>query len=138
VTAKAIKSLLLVVALLSSFVPQAGAHPVRGVTARSICHNEENYYVWTPNRPWRVWGKVKPGHRREKVFLQRSKQGRNWTTWKATRIQRYGRYSFSGTAPKKGAKWHVLLRVLFKRQGQHRRKVSLVLYIDENRATRCE
>ena len=40
------------------------------------------------------------------------------------RIQRYGRYSFRGTAPKKGAKWHVLLQVLFKRQGQHRRKVS--------------
>lgn len=138
VTDKAIKSLILAaVTLLSSFAPLAGAHPVRRVTARSICPFEENYYVWTPNRPWRVWGKVKPGHRGEKVVLQRSKQGTNWTTWKANRIQRYGRYSFKGIAPKKGAKWHVLLRVVFKRQGQHRRKVSSILYIDENPATRC-
>ena len=136
-THKAIKSLILAVTLLSSFVPQAGAHPVTRVTARSICHYEENYYVWTPNHPWRVWGKVKPGHRGERVALQRSKQGRIWTTWKVNRIQRYGRYSFKGTAPKKGAKWHVLLRVVFKRQSQHRPKASRVLYIDENPATGC-
>ena len=48
------------------------------------------------------------------------------------RIQRYSRYSFKGTALKKGAKWHVLLRVVFKRQSQHRPKASRVLYIDEN------
>ena len=57
-TDKKIKSLILAVTLLSSFVPQAGAHPVKRITARSIYHFEENYYVWTPNRPWRVWGKV--------------------------------------------------------------------------------
>ena len=128
---------MVAVALLSLIVPQAGAHPVRRVSARSICHYEENYYVWTPNQPWRVWGKVKPGHRGQKIVLQWSKQGRVWTKWKANRIQRYGRYSFSGTAPKKGAKWYVLLRVVFKPQGQHKQKTSRVLYIDENPATRC-
>jgi hypothetical protein len=126
------------VVLVSLFVPGVEAHPVRRVTARSICHYEENYYVWRPNRPWRVWGKVKPGHRGQRVVLQRSKRGTSWTKWKANQIQRYGRYSFKGTAPKKGAKWHVLLRVVFKRQDQHERKVSRVLYIDENPATRCE
>ncbi len=97
-----IRRVIVTMTLLSLIVPQAGAHPVNWVTARSICHYEENYYVWTPNRPWRVWGKVKPSHRGEKVVLQRSKQGRNWINWKTNRIQRYGRYSFSGTAPKKG------------------------------------
>jgi len=126
-----------IVALITLFLPQAGAHPVARVTARSICHYEENYYVWTPNRPWRVWGKVKPGHRGQRVVLQRSKKGTSWTKWKANRIQPYGRYSFKGTVPKKGSKWHVLLRVLFRRQGQHGRRVSRVLYIDQNPATRC-
>ena len=132
-----VRRAIVTVAVLSLFVPSVGAHPVRRVTARSICHYEENYYVWTPNRPWRVWGKVKPGHSGRRVVLQRSKQGDYWTKWKANRIQRYGRYSFKGTAPKKGSKWYVLLRVLFKRQGKHGRRVSRVLYIDQNPATRC-
>jgi hypothetical protein len=93
-------------------------------TLGSICHCGENYSVWTPDRPLSVWGKVKPGHSGEQVVLQRSKQGTNWTTWKTNLIRRYGRYSFKGTAPEKGAKWHVLLRVEFNRQGQHLAKAA--------------
>lgn len=116
----------------------AAAHRARHVTARSICPFEENYYVWSPQKPWRVWGRVQPGHHDKRVVLQRSKSGGNWRKWKATRTRSRGRYEFRGTAPDNGSKWYVLLRVVFKAQDGHRRKVSGELYVDENRFIRVD
>lgn len=133
-------TILLLIAGLSPFifpVHAAVAHPVRKLTARSICHYEENYYVWSPHKPWRVWGHVQPGHRDKRVVLQRTKAGGDWRKWKATRTDGQGRYEFRGTAPDKGSRWYVLLRVVFKAQDGHRRKVSGELYVDQNRFIRC-
>lgn len=133
-------SLVVVVASLTSHIltlQPAAAHPIREVTARSICNYEENYFVWSPTKPWRVWGRLKPGHYNKRVVLQRAKSGRNWRKWKTTRTGGRGQYDFRGTAPDKGSRWYVLLRVVFKAQDGHRRRTSGELYVDQNRSIRC-
>lgn len=65
--------------LVIALSPAASAHSVKRVTARSICHYEERYFVWSVGERWRVWGRPKPGHADKKVVLQKSKYGRHWT-----------------------------------------------------------
>jgi len=116
-------SALITVLLLTSIAPTL-AHRVRSVSARSICHYEENYYVWTPGEPWRVWGKVNPAHRDKRVVLQRTRFGHNWKRWRTTRTRAFGKYGFRGTAHRQGSDWWVNLRVVFPAQDGHRRVVS--------------
>ena len=127
---------LLAISLLAASAPTASAHQVNRVSARSICRYEERYFVWTAGERWRVWGRVKPGHANKKVVLQRSKYGRNWKRWKATRTNASGRYRFTGTAPNRNG-WWINLRVVFRQQNGHQPRVSLSMYIDTNPSTGC-
>ncbi len=115
----------------------AWAHKVKRVTASSICHYEERYYVWTPGKAWWVGGRLKPAHKAKRVVLQRTKYGHSWKTWKKTRSRENGRYSFRGIAPGKGSRWWVNLRVVMRRQNGHGRVVSKPMYVDTNRYARC-
>lgn len=126
-------------ALLASLVPigSATAHRISAVTSRSICHYEERYFVWTPDKPWKVVGRVRPEHRGMRVVLQRSKYGHQWRKWKATTTDSDGRYRFSGIAPDRGSDWWVNLRVFVPRQGSHNRVIGKSMYIDTNLYARC-
>lgn len=127
---------LLAVSLLAASAPTASAHPVKRVSARSICHYEERYFVWTAGEKWRVWGRLKPGHGNARVVLQKSKYGRNWLRWKTAQTNANGRYRFTGTATNKNG-WWINLRVVFRSQKGHNRRVSLPMYIDTNPSTAC-
>jgi len=126
----------LIAFLVIAVGPAASAHPVDRVTARSICHYEERYFVWDAGERWRVWGRLKPGHGNKKVALQKSKYGRNWRKWKGTRTAADGTYRFTGTATRRN-NWWINLRVVFRSQGGHARRVSLSMYIDTNPLTGC-
>lgn len=127
---------LVATCLSVAMTPVASAHPVKKVTAKSICHYEERYFVWTAGERWRVWGHLKPGHGNKKVVLQRTKFGHNWRKWKVTRTGPDGRYRFTGTAPTRNG-WWVNLRVVFRAQAGHNRRVSTSMYIDTNPQTGC-
>ena len=122
--------------LVVALSPAASAHSVKRVTARSICHYEERYYVWTPGEQWKVWGRLKPGHGSKKVVLQRTKFGHTWRKWKGTQTRSDGRYRFRGVAPHRD-NWWINLRVVFPSQSGHTRRVSLSMYIDTNPQTGC-
>jgi hypothetical protein len=126
----------LIVSLVIAVCPAASAHPVDRVTARSICHYEERYFVWDAGERWRVWGRLKPAHGNKKVVLQKSKYGRNWREWKGTRTAADGTYRFTGTATRRN-NWWINLRVVFRSQGDHSRRVSLSMYIDTNPLSGC-
>jgi hypothetical protein len=128
---------LTAIALIVETLAPAGAHPIKKVTIKTICHFEENYYVWTANEPWKVWGRVKPIHANKKVVLQRSKYGNKWKTWKVNNTNQEGRYRFKGTAPDKGPGWWVNLRVRYRAQKGHKAKISLSIYVDENPDLSC-
>ena len=117
-------------------VPAASAHSVKRVTARSICHYEERYFVWDAGETWRVWGRLKPGHRNKRVILQKAKHGNNWRKWKTTRTDSDGSYRFTGTAPTQND-WWINLRVVLPSQRGHARRVSLPMYIDTTPQTGC-
>lgn len=130
--------LLLAATLLLGLLPSAlEAHEISGVRSWSICHYEERYYVWTPNRPWSVSGRVLPTHAGRRVVLQRSKYGRSWDRWKATTTDSEGRFRFTGTAPDRGSSWWVNLRVSVPAQRGHAKAVGRSMYIDTNPYTRC-
>lgn len=112
------------------------AHKVDRVTIRSICHYEERYYVWTAGERWRVFGRVKPRHRGDKVVLQKAKRGRNWKHWKDTRTNRRGRYVFRGIAPRRSG-FYTNLRAAYPRQDGHSRETSHSIYVDTNPLTDC-
>ena len=128
---------LLAILIATTPTSIALAHKIDRVTIKSICHYEELYYVWTPDEPWKVWGRVKPAHGHKKVVLQKSKRGNKWRKWKVAKTTSDGRYKFKGIAPDKGPSWHVLLRVKFPTQGKHEGKASLRIYVDENPNTQC-
>jgi hypothetical protein len=92
--------------------------------------------VWRAGERWRVWGRLKPGHGNKRVVLQKSKYGRNWRKWKSTRTGSDGTYRFTGTATRRN-NWWINLRVVFRSQGGHARRVSLPMYIDTNPLTGC-
>jgi hypothetical protein len=134
---RAVILILLLLGVVVSIAPGASAHRIRRLTAWSICHYEERYFVWTPREPWKVWGRVKPAHNDRRVVLQRSKRGVNWRKWKASRTNENGYYEFNGTARRRARGWWVLLRVVMSAQKNHRRVVSKSMYIDQNPSTRC-
>jgi hypothetical protein len=130
------RGLVFVLVALFLWPVPATSHKVRKISIRSICHYEENYYVWAPGEPWKVFGRVKPSHDGAKVVLDRTKRGTSWRRWKSTRTDGR-RYVFRGTAPHKGQSWYVNLRVRLVKHDGHDGTVSGSIYVDENRHTRC-
>lgn len=117
------RSWMLLLAALLTLGSSAIAHPVDRATIKSICHYEENYYVWTAGETWRVWGHVSPAHANKTVVLQKSKRGVRWDFWKKTTTNEVGRYRFRGTTPSRDG-WWMNLRVVFRAQDGHSRAVS--------------
>lgn len=129
--------LALATAMVVPVLSLAHAHPVDSVSIRSICHYEENYYVWSAGEPWRVWGRLGSTHFDKRVVLERSKRGSEWDAWQRTRTDSEGRYEFSGRARRQDEGWHILLRARVPSQGGHSGATSSVIYIDQNPATAC-